>query len=384
MAVKVNGSQWLDQVRRVLVGDFGTIPARKSGDGYEQACGHTRVEALRRMGATHVEVTVHDYDDEKMLAVMTAENATQRRDHFPAVVDAVAGHLAMMVIENLHCCTPAAVKDRTPKFSCGVADPVGNGEGCVLAVPLPIFGSLGHILYYRISWKLFPIDPTRPVYNEIGYYRVVAETMVDDEALKLDVVVRCVEQKLPGRYRHLRIPYLYGLRTKGNHTVIMHTPDLCYSIEQVGQPPKALARFAEDYLPLMFWGENADDLEEFTAYTAEAAYTHQKARMTRPKVRAMVATAAEYAAWQRVFAAKNILLSVPRDPFGSDYDLPPVWPKGMPVPVSANPHLPRIGDPVPPVLCHGMLKLPLSEGHKEGCTSHGRASRPRRAKVSPV
>ena len=101
--------------------------------------------------------------------------------------------------------------------------------------------------------------------------------MVDDEALKLDVVVRCVEQKLPGRYRHLRIPYLYGLRTKGNHTVIMHTPDLCYSIEQVGQPPKALARFAEDYLPLMFWGENADDLEEFTAYTAEAAPLVEKA-----------------------------------------------------------------------------------------------------------
>ena len=53
----------------------------------------------------------------------------------------------------------------------------------VLAFPLPIFGSLGHILYTSISWKLFPIDPTRPVYNEIGYYRVVAETMVDDEAL---------------------------------------------------------------------------------------------------------------------------------------------------------------------------------------------------------
>ena len=64
------------------VGDFGTIPARKSGDGYEQACGHTRVEALRHMGATRVEVTVHDYGDEKMLAVMTAENATQRRDQF--------------------------------------------------------------------------------------------------------------------------------------------------------------------------------------------------------------------------------------------------------------------------------------------------------------
>ena len=235
----------------------------------------------------------------------------------------------------------------------------------VLAVPLPIFGSLGHILYYRISWKLFPIDPTRPVYNEIGYYRVVAETMVDDEALKLDVVVRCVEQKLPGRYRHLRIPYLYGLRTKGNHTVIMHTPDLCYSIEQVGQPPKAVARFAEDYLPLMFWGENADDLEEFTAYTAEAAYTHKKARMTRPKVRATVATAAEYAAWQKVSAAKNILLSVPRDPFGSDYDLPPVWPKGMPVPDFSKFGLTLTGEAVPAVRCNGIMKLPLATGHQE-------------------
>ena len=240
----------------------------------------------------------------------------------------------------------------------------------VLAVPLPIFGSLGHILYYRISWKLFPIDPTRPVYNEIGYYRVVAETMVDDEALKLDVVVRCVSQKLPGRYRQLRIPYLYGLRTKGNHTVIMHTPDLCYSIEQVGQPPKAVARFAEDYLPLMFWGENADDLEEFTAYTAEVAYTHKKARMTRPKVRAMVATPEEYAAWQKTAAAKNILLSVPRDPFGSDYDLPPVWPEGMIPPVTANPQIPLTGGAVPPVVCHGMMKLPLSDDLREFVQTH--------------
>ena len=213
--------------------------------------------------------------------------------------------------------------------------------GGALAFPLPFIGSLGSLIYSRIETTLFPFDPVKPVYNDVGYYRVVAETSVAGEVLKLDVVIRCVTQKLPGRFRHLRIPYLYGLRTKTNHTVIMHTPDLCFSIEQDGQPPKALARFADDYLPLMFWGENADDLEEFTAYTAEIAYTHPKARMTRPKVRAMAATAQEYAAWQKTSAPKNILLSVPRDPFGSDFDLPPVA-------------------DAPSVQCYGMASLPLT------------------------
>ncbi|MFM9939018.1 MAG: hypothetical protein ACKVP7_05935 [Hyphomicrobiaceae bacterium] len=241
--------------------------------------------------------------------------------------------------------------------------------GGALAFPLPFYGSLGSLLYHRIETALFPIDPAHPKYDDVGYYRVVTETKVDDETLTLDVVVRCVTQKLPGRYRHLRIPYLYGLRTKSNHTVIVHTPDLCYSIDQAGQPPKALARFADDYLPLMFWGENADDLEEFTAYTAEIAYAHRAARMTRPKVRAMASTAAEHVAWQRTSAPNNILLSVPRDPFGSDFDLPPVWPRGMPAPV-AHSRDPSAGRDVPPVICRGMMRLPLSDKHRELVRAH--------------
>ncbi len=227
----------------------------------------------------------------------------------------------------------------------------------VLAFPIPLIGSLGHFLFVAM---LQPRpDPARPVYSDLGYYRIIAETRVGDEPLELNVVVRCVLQKLPGRTRELRIPYLYGLRTKGGSAVIMYLPELCSSIEKVGLPPKHFEHFPTEFLPLMLWAENADDLEEFTAYTAEVAYTHKNARMTRPKVRSATASAADHAAWQKTHARKNVLLAVPPEPFGSDHEkYPTLWPAGVPKTLSN----------LSPVDCTGMIRLPLApERHASAC-----------------
>jgi len=80
------------------VGMFLGLPARKVGDFYEIACGHHRLEALERIGATHVDLAVNDYSDEEMLKIMIRENSTQRgNENFGAVLDSVGAVLIQIV-----------------------------------------------------------------------------------------------------------------------------------------------------------------------------------------------------------------------------------------------------------------------------------------------
>lgn len=80
------------------VGMFLGLPARKTESGYEIACGHHRLEALRRTGATHVDLAVNNYSDEDMLKIMIRENSTQRgNENFGAVLDSVGAVLVQCV-----------------------------------------------------------------------------------------------------------------------------------------------------------------------------------------------------------------------------------------------------------------------------------------------
>ena len=71
-------------------GDFGVIPVRESGPNrYEMACGHHRVEAMKRLGHTRVTVKIAGFSDQEMTDVMILENATQGGRNPAALADSV-------------------------------------------------------------------------------------------------------------------------------------------------------------------------------------------------------------------------------------------------------------------------------------------------------
>jgi len=80
------------------VGMFLGLPARKVQGGYEIACGHHRLEALKRHGIIHIDLAVNDYSDDDMLKIMIRENSTQRgNENFGAVLDSVGAVLVQCV-----------------------------------------------------------------------------------------------------------------------------------------------------------------------------------------------------------------------------------------------------------------------------------------------
>lgn len=84
-----------DQVDRLVrsIGSTGFwvgVQVRRRGKVYQLAAGHHRVEAARKSGLTNVNAEVLDLDDDQMLRILTAENATQHVNNAAASLDAVA------------------------------------------------------------------------------------------------------------------------------------------------------------------------------------------------------------------------------------------------------------------------------------------------------
>ena len=75
---------------------------RKTSNGYEIACGHHRLEALKRVGISHVDLAVQNYTDEEMLKIMIRENSTQRgNENFGAVLDSIGAVLVSCVKDTM-------------------------------------------------------------------------------------------------------------------------------------------------------------------------------------------------------------------------------------------------------------------------------------------
>jgi hypothetical protein len=71
-------------------GDFGVLPVREIAPGrYEQACGHHRLEAMKRMGYTRIAVKVAAFSDHEMREIMINENATQGGHNPASIADSV-------------------------------------------------------------------------------------------------------------------------------------------------------------------------------------------------------------------------------------------------------------------------------------------------------
>lgn len=81
---------------------WDAIPARKTDGGkYEIACGHHRVEAMKRLDITHVELNVSNRTDDEMLKIMVSENSTQRGHDVPAMMDSVSAITKRIAYELL-------------------------------------------------------------------------------------------------------------------------------------------------------------------------------------------------------------------------------------------------------------------------------------------
>ena len=148
------------------------------------------------------------------------------------------------------------------------------------------------------------------------YYRVTATLSHAGEQIEFDVVVRCDWKEVggfgtPRRGRATRTPYVYGQRTKENHAVILQPPNGCLLTERVAQEFRP--QVPDDLMPLVLWGDDADDLKLLVAYVSEAGYTHPLSKLTFHEASMTQANAEDYAAWMRI--AKPNLITKMKDPF---------------------------------------------------------------------
>jgi hypothetical protein len=146
------------------------------------------------------------------------------------------------------------------------------------------------------------------------FFRVTAPvTLKNGESIDIDVVVECrwTVRNIPGSAPlnvPVRIPYMYGVRTKDGHGVLLHTPDACGS--------DVINRIPKNFFPLVLWSDDANDLESLTAYTSEAGYEHSSAKLKLNGTQVRPATKEEHLAWIAT-APKNIVPSTD-DPFDTD------------------------------------------------------------------
>lgn len=102
-----------DQVAKLVAsinehGFYGGVKARPVGDHYELGFGHHRIEAAKRAGLTAVAIVIDDMNDDQMIQLMCAENATQSGAVAAAVMNEVAAatkRIAGVVMRHEHLST---------------------------------------------------------------------------------------------------------------------------------------------------------------------------------------------------------------------------------------------------------------------------------------
>jgi hypothetical protein len=197
------------------------------------------------------------------------------------------------------------------------------------------------------------------------YYRMIASVTVDrDEKIEINVVVRCgwTTRQPAGsaaRYFPIRAPYIYGVRTKAGHAVLVHVPDACGA--------GMVERMPADFLPFVLWADKAEDLEFLTAYTSEEGYEHPSARIALDAVRFETASADDYQAWKRS-APPNVVPA--KDPFQADYSKTD-W-RTISVAPGQDPSTARYGA----IGCYGMIRYPIPESMRDRVRGLWPADRP--------
>ncbi len=118
-----------------------------------------------------------------------------------------------------------------------------------------------------------------PVYQK--FYRVKVNVTVDKkEPVLVDFVLGCrTRLRVPksdwSMIRYVRVPLVFGARTKGGQGVLVEGPRICNADLKKNVP--------HNYLPAIFFAPDADDLEHMTAYLTERAYDQPVSRLTFQK-----------------------------------------------------------------------------------------------------
>jgi flagellar biosynthesis GTPase FlhF len=105
-------------------GDFGTIEVRPFGGRYQQAFGHHRLVAMKRLGFKTADVKVRQLDEDEMVRDMVAENASQKGGSFSSQVDSVAAIIRRLAYWLLICDNAEQFAQLSGVTSSAVADDV--------------------------------------------------------------------------------------------------------------------------------------------------------------------------------------------------------------------------------------------------------------------
>lgn len=95
-------------------GFWDNLLCRKSGDNYEIAYGHHRLEAVRQMGLTDVDIPVKDLDDETMLRIMANENRSEYQSS-PVVIHETVKQVKEYLDAQLAKCEKWTTSDKNIK-----------------------------------------------------------------------------------------------------------------------------------------------------------------------------------------------------------------------------------------------------------------------------
>ncbi len=210
--------------------------------------------------------------------------------------------------------------------------------------------------------KHFPIlfvSPNPTDFQE--YFRVKASLVHEkDEPVEIDVVIGCrtelrqiLGEGVSGRM--VRVPYTYGVRTKGGQAVIMQTPTICGE-----DPTKAVP---DDYLPMLFYAPDADNLEFMIAYLSEMAYEQPVSKLQFKKATITRATEEEYDEWKRS-AAPNVVPDKNVESRFAHYFGGGIFPAGDPKNKK-------------PVSCRSVVRVPIAEEFREEIRALWPLERPR-------
>jgi hypothetical protein len=203
-----------------------------------------------------------------------------------------------------------------------------------------------------------------PPYKYTWFYRFVVELIQEDEPLTIEVIIGCGTQvrHIPGEGRSARevwSPYIYGVRAKGGHGVLVQSPSVC-GRDVTKNPVPA------DFLPLVLWAPDADNLEFLIAYVHERAYEQPVAKLKFVRATITDATEADYTAWRATKWKDNIVPSPPRATdqmwsfFREDRHLPPNDPRF------------RVR-----MECHSFVRIPIPEQYRDRLRARWPQDRPR-------
>lgn len=141
--------------------------------------------------------------------------------------------------------------------------------------------------------------------NFTAFYRVNVQLTYENEPLDIEIIVACASEsrQILGEARSARAiyaPYMFGVRVRGGHGVLVQSPNICWRDFQRFPVP-------DDYLPIVFWAPDAANLEFLVAYLHERAYSQPISKLRFVRATIAQATEADHLAWRAGKWKENII-----------------------------------------------------------------------------